>query len=951
MPALEMPPAGGTAHFGRFVLQPALRRLEKDGAQVVLGGRALDILSILVDRAGEIVSHQELQERVWRNVVVEPSSLRVQMTALRKALGENGENYIINIAGRGYCFVAPVVRALADPVDLPAHVETAVPALKALVGRDEDVRTVIARLVETRFVTIAGTGGVGKTALAVAVAHALVPAFGGAVYFLDLSEVASPHAAHVMLGRAVLRRFVVAEGAVQGLAESLQEKRLLIVLDCCDRFPDAMGELTATFVHQAPHVHVLATSRERLGGDGETVFALSPLAFPPDADKVPVEQLPDYSGIQLLKQLVSRSTKAPQPDEADVRALARVTKQLDGLPLALELAAASILQGGIAHASSMADSRFALYMTDPATTIPRHASLNATLEWSYGQLTPEQRIVFRNLAVFAGPFTMTGIHKVAADEEIDPHSVNDVAKALLAKSMMYLDAGPESLRYRMLDTTRAFGLSKLITFGDGELVRRRHAAYITHALTLANAGGQGVPTTRLSDGLIYQLPNIRAALEWCFCPHGDATLGARLAAASAHVFGALWLNDEIHAWLTKALNTLDEQWRGTKLELELRAAILTNIAEPENVHLIPAQLPAIIELADRFGSQIYRVEARAWDIMLMAVQRPINESMERAQTLRQLAASSDDYPTRLLGDWLLGLTCHLSGALERVAPLCESATTISFSSESIFFSGAQNTAWVGAVGSLARTLWLQGQPEKALRIARAAISGLGRGISDYRLVRKFFVPLFIWAGAFGDAEDLLATVDQESGHALDVGLARMYLAALNLRTGNHDQALAFFQESYGKLYGEADKGMVATGMAEAYALRREFVPALQAIACASAAGEKLGESFFTPERLRVTGMVAALEQSSDLADAETWFLRAIDCATRQGSLSFALRAVTSLARFYQGRGSEAKAHAMLAGIYNQFTEGLLTPDLVEARDLLDALQNEHRAPARLAMRG
>ena len=946
------PSTAENSAFGSFLLHPLARRLEKDGAPVTLGGRALDILVLLVARAGEVVSHHELQSAVWPNVLVEQSSLRVQMNLLRKALGETDEGgqYIINITGRGYCFVAPVTRILEEPSSGPANAETSLPRLKPLVGRDQVIRRVIAQLVEKRFVTLVGTGGVGKTAVAVAAAAALVPAFNRAVYFLDLGEVTSPHAAHVMLGRAALRRIVVAEGAVQGLADSLRGKRLLIVLDCCDRIAGAMGELAATLLRATRDVHVLATSRERLGGDGETVISLPPLATPPDAATLPAAALAEYAGVKLMTHLISRFGGSVAPSDADLRAMANMTRRLDGLPLALELAAAGIAQNGVEQTSSMIDSRFALFMTSLQATMPRHASLSATLEWGYDQLTTEQKMIFRSLSVFSGPFAMDGVRHVAADVDMDEQAVTTAFMALLAKSMIAHEAGNETLRYRMLDTTRAFGMSKLLTLGEGDVVKRRHAAFMTRYLTRANAGVRGPSFGRQSETLSCNIHNIRSALEWCFSPFGEASLGARLAAASAQVFATLWLHAEGLSWAHRALSSLGEECAGTQLELDLRIAILVSACEPATFHHVQAQLPAVIALSDKWGDHVWRAEARALDIMLMAETRPIEKTIENAVVVREISVLSGDTPTRLLGDWVLGLAYHLAGVLNEVGPLCTSAATFVFSEESVFFGTAHMLAQTGALGSLARTLWLQGKCDTALRLAREAVIRLPDAANTQTL-RKFLVPLFTWCGAFEDAENLLAHVDEEAAHEIDAGTAYMHAGALSLARGHLDHAVSALQEAQTRRWSVAERGIVTINLAEALALRGNYLQARRMIEQAVEMVKGFGDSFFTPERYRVLGVVLSAGPPAEAPAAEAWFLRAIACATRQGSLSFALRAATNLARFYQARGDAAQAYAMLAGIYNQFTEGFDTPDLLAARHVLDRLQRPDYAQARMTVPG
>ena len=941
-----------TASFGAFVLHPLARRLEKDGVSVALGGRALDILVLLVARAGEIVSHQELQDTVWPNVLVEQSSLRVQVALLRKTLGGNdeGSQFIINVAGRGYCFAAPVKRSLRDRSIAPADPAASLPKAKPLVGRGQAVRNVIARLLEKRFVTLVGTGGVGKTAVAVAAAEALMQAFHGAMVFLDLGEVTTPHAAHVMLGRAALRRIVLAEGAVQGLAASLRDKRMLIVLDCCDHIAGAMGELAATLLRDTTQVHVLATSRERLGGEGETVIFLPPLAYPHEAGTLPAEALADYAGVRLLTDLVCRFGTPVASSDADLRAMAGMTRQMDGLPLALELAAASIAQNGLAATASMIDSRFALFMTNPHATMPRHASLSAALEWSYGQLTTEQKMVFRRLSAFSGPFTMDGARNVASDVDLDEDMVAATTVKLLAKSMMTQERGSESFRYRMLDTTRAFAMSKLLTFGEGDAVRRRHAVFMTQYLQRANASVRGLATGRRSEGLESNIHNIRAALVWCFSPHGDRILGAQLAAVSAQVFLILWLHAEGLKWSLRALASLDEEQMGTQLELDIRIAIITTAHEPASYHHIAAHLPALVKLADKHEDHVWRAEARAMDCMLMAEWRPIEETLENARVIQGISRLSGDAPTMLTADWLLGLAYHLRGALSEVGPLCTSAATFAFSLESVFYSGTQASAQIGAIGSLARTLWLQGKAEAALQVARDAVIRLA-ATTHREVLRKFFLPLFIWCGAFEDAESLLATVHEEAAHEIDVGTAYMHAGALSLARGDLDHAVSALQEAQTRRWSLAEQGMVTINLAEALARRCDFGLARQAIDRASDMVRAFGETFFTPEHYRVAGLVTSIASPAEAPDAEAWFLRALECAERQGSRGFALRAARDLARFYKAAGNARQAHTVLAKIYDQFTEGFDTPDLVTARDLLATLRRPAHARATIAVSG
>lgn len=942
MPEETKPQRGDTAQFGRFVLWLGERRLEKDASPVRLGGRALDILISLVGRAGEVLSQQELQDEVWPNVTVEPVSLRVQMTALRKVLGDGEEaaQYIVTIPNRGYCFVAPVTWTMPDAYALAGADQRRLPKLRPLVGREYSVSNVIAKLVETRFVTLTGTGGIGKTAVAIAVAHALASTFRDGVYFFDLSALASPAAVLVMLRRDVLRRYSISDRIFPPIAQAMGDKRALLVFDCCDHMAPAMGALAADLVSQTEGVHVLVTSREILRAPGETVITVAPLDYPVDASVLSGDELREYAAMRLLTQLIG--TGGLRPSEDDLRALAVMAAKLDGLPLALELAAHSIAETGIARTASLIASRFMLFLTNQCAPLPRHESLNAALEWSYAQLKSEQKAVLRNLSVFVGPFTLDGVHGVAVEAGLDAPAVAAALVTLSGKSLVSRDDRGEVPQYFLLDTTRSFAFSKLLTMGNAEAVQRRHAQYIENYFAEANAAAPGLPFGHNAHGLSVHIQNVRAALEWCFSPRGDLALGARIAAASARVFLILGLNQEGKRWFTLALESLDATSIGTRLEFDIRFAISAcNVSIIQNPVDMMDDAGAIVELADQVGDAITRLETRAWECMTCVQLRHSDETLSAAIYLRQLALSMDDYPAQLLGDWVLGMVQHFRGALEQVAPLCKSAATLSFTRENAYFSSMQKTFQVAAVGSLARTLWLRGTPDAAINMTRAALDRPNSLLAQRSNVPIFFIPLYIWVGDWQASENLLRNAQEKLIIAEGEGaFISAFRGEMYLKRGNIAEAVLLLQEYYdlhkdGPLF--AQMAVFSTDLAEALAISSQYMRAAQAMQTAFAVHEMFGESFFTPELYRVMGLVAAIAPPSVSPDAETWLLRAIDCAERQGSLSFRLRATISLAQLYRRKGAAGQARAMLSAVYNRFTEGFETIDLVAARNLLDQL--------------
>jgi DNA-binding winged helix-turn-helix (wHTH) protein len=262
--------------FGPFKLSVAERSLKRGEEVLSIGGRALDLLMILVERAGEVISHKELIARLWPDVTVEEANLRVHISALRKLLGDglDGARYISNVAGRGYCFVAAVARVLLQPdsAGIESRTHNLPARLATMLGRDQAVRQLLTKLTTCRFVSIVGPGGVGKTTAAIAIAHTLLADFGGAVFFVDLSALADSRLVPTAVASAL--GLVGREDPLFRLLGFLGDRRVLLVLDNCEHLVDAVAQLVERVVNEAPQTHILATTREALRAKGEHVHTL-----------------------------------------------------------------------------------------------------------------------------------------------------------------------------------------------------------------------------------------------------------------------------------------------------------------------------------------------------------------------------------------------------------------------------------------------------------------------------------------------------------------------------------------------------------------------------------------------------------------------------------------------------------------------------------------------------
>jgi DNA-binding winged helix-turn-helix (wHTH) protein len=349
--------------FGPFRLVASERLLTRDGAPVELGARAFEILIALVSTPNEVVSKNDLLSRVWSGVTVEESSLRVHVASLRKALGDgrDGARYITTLAGRGYCFVAPVSRASAtsdrvpavDSVGLSLHAN--LPSrLSRIVGRANDIAKLSGDLIDSRLVTIVGAGGVGKTTVAIAVAHQLEDAFGGSVLFVDFGMLSDP----TLVSTAVvstLGRSVQSDDATPGLIAFLKSRRVLLILDTCEHLVETVAPLVARIIESAPQVHILATSREALRVEGEHVYRLDALACPPDSPGLTAAAISEFPAMQLFVERAIASGARLELSDAEVPIVADICRKLDGVALAIELAARRVESHGLQQTAALLD--------------------------------------------------------------------------------------------------------------------------------------------------------------------------------------------------------------------------------------------------------------------------------------------------------------------------------------------------------------------------------------------------------------------------------------------------------------------------------------------------------------------------------------------------------------------------------------------------------------------
>jgi len=511
---------------------------------VAVGARAFDLLVVLVERAGQLVAKNDLLTSVWPGLVVEENNLQVQISALRKVLGPSA---LATIPGRGYRFELPVEGADAAPEAAPAgsmpsatperpRARTNLPTrILSLYGRAQELEMVKGLLRQHVVLTIVGAGGIGKTRVAQAVAAEVAVEsaadFPNGVWWVELAALSD--GAHVT--SAVARALGVQlpnDRPAAAIASLLASQRLLLVLDNCEHLTEDVAEFIETVCAAAPQVRFLVTSQESLKTAEEHVYRVGALAVPAD------DSATDALEAGAIKLFVARAQGVDSNfvlTPAHTPAVIEICRRLDGIPLAIELAAARVPLLGVEGLRSRLDERFNVLTAGARVVLRRHQTLRATLDWSHGLLTPDEQTVFRRLGVFAGSFALEAAQHVASDDRIDAWAALDQLGALVDKSLVLAEGDPVP-RYRLLETTRAYALERLAEAGETERTLRRHAEALFTLLAAYEVGDRRwrlMPTDAIAAA---ELDNLRAALGWATTFAEGADLVVPLAGVSYPVW-------------------------------------------------------------------------------------------------------------------------------------------------------------------------------------------------------------------------------------------------------------------------------------------------------------------------------------------------------------------------------------------------------------------------------
>lgn len=521
-------------HFGDFRLLPEAQALLHKGQGVSLGGRGFDILTMLVSRAGEVVSKAELFAHVWPGYIVHDHNLKVNVGNLRRSLAEldPATDYIATIAGRGYKFVAAVESnspAVARNVPSIRSHYTTPPQVRQLLGRDDAIRQTSEQLDQPGYLTIVGPGGAGKTSLAITVARHCC-GVDEAIAFADLSTVSDPRFVVPAIASA-LGISLGLDDPIAGVIDVLRSGRLVLIVDNCEHVISMAAMVVERISSEVPAARIIATSREPLRTRNEQIHFLSGLAYPDDATSLPVSEVLEFPAIQLFITRVHGSGIAEPTDEY-VRSIVSICRRLDGLALAIELAAgtASVL------ASSALDDLFRDgfgSMNRGARDAPlRHQTLEATLDWSYRLLPEREAVLLGLLSVFSGRFNADDVEAMYSAGALDPMAGRDALSQLVAKSLVSAQSDGGTVHYRLAESTGAYAAQRLFGSHYREKARRQFAIRIRDKLQIAEREWSSQTSRDWLRKYRRQIDDVRAAIGWAFDPAGDAGLGVEIVVAA-----------------------------------------------------------------------------------------------------------------------------------------------------------------------------------------------------------------------------------------------------------------------------------------------------------------------------------------------------------------------------------------------------------------------------------
>ena len=893
------------------------RELRVLGSTVPVGGRAFEVIELLARSAGEIVTKDEFMDRIWPGAIVSENTLHVHAMAIRKALGPY-RGLLKTESRRGYRLLGDWTVSRHDAAKLPfgwhrmqvdrESTVTNFPApVASLIGRSAAVARARDLMSAYRAVTLTGPGGIGKTSLALQAARGSIGEHPDGGWLVELASLSDPTLVPMAVARAL--RLLAGPDTVtsESIARTIGDQRLLLVLDNCEHLVGAVASLAETLVAHCASTTIVSTSRETLRISGECVYRVPPLAVPA-AGREEADHILNHSAVELSIARTKALDQDFSPHADELPTIAAICRHLDGIPLAIEFAAANASTVGVQQVAAHLHDRFALLKHGRRTALPRHRTLRAMLDWSYDLLSEAEQRLLRHLGIFAGGFTIGAAAAVINAGGVDSSPVTEDIANLVAKSLVVLD-GDMASRWYLLETIRAYALEKLAENNERDGAALRHAAYFGALFPRAAPAPRASGSGNDRSDRFREIDNVRAALDWCFSADGDRTLGIDLTLgystdpSSFVPAGGVWQSRD---FLTSALGNAE-----ASDDLEAQARILQLFY---NHHSIRAERGRALAAAAR----LLQVANRIGDVALSGM---ANLLMGSALVLLGRPREAQEYLARYpKAD---------DPALRRRGP---------------FGFPVEHPALVRVYMSL--VLWLRGFIDQSRSNVQASLDEPGVTDDPLLLFRLLYFGTCRIAPTTGD----VAAAEQYIARLVEVATRinvpfwqtteRFASGRSMIERGEFAQGVALLNDAFDvcrrtgwrMTYSEF-KGALATGLAGLGQLDKALTAVNEGLD--DAVHGEHGYDIFFAELLRIKGDI--LLGLGAVTAVEESYREALNVARQQEALLWELRAALGLARLCVKQGRSSEAGQLVAQVYDRFTEGFETPDLRATTVFLDEL--------------
>ncbi|CCB64937.1 putative transcriptional regulator [Hyphomicrobium sp. MC1] len=934
--------------FGCYRLIPGRQLLLRDGVPIPLGSRALSLLTTLVQRSGELVTKEELIAATWPDVFVHDSNLKVNMYSLRRSLGDTQKRptYVATIPGRGYRFVAAVQMSMfdiADPLPMAAAGPNKLPGQSDIIGREREIAELLGLLRTNKHVTIAGAGGVGKTTVAIEAARACEENCADGICFVDLSTVDSPTAVPTVLVDALGIRGNPSD-SLAAVLDHLRRRHMLVVLDNCEHILPAASIFAQRLISEQGSSTLLATSREPLATSAENVFWLRPLDCPPDDDGMIAEEALRFPALNLFVRRASEASEYKLID-ADCGAIAQICRSLDGLPLAIELAAAKLETNAPQELLAALGEHLNFNNQHNEGVHSRQETLLATIDWSFRLLSPDEAMIFRLVSVFADAFELDDVVDIAIAAGLNPAAVTIGLGGLVAKSLVTAHVRGAGLRYRLLDSTRRYATQRRHEDPIEAQARLCHARRMLTVFEQSDVEWDWRETYDWTRRYRDRLADLRAALAWAFGEGCEPELGIRLTVAAIPLWFEVSLVSEAQAQVELALDAADTFPCDDVLKAKLACARAWNLAYSRKVvpELQEAWIAAI-DLAKRSGNVGLILQSVLGLSLYLLETGSIPEAIESLKELGNISSRHRDWSVSPEYERAMALARAYSGHLAESREVFDRlALTYAQPDRRSRMAGFQVDRYIGIRSLLPFVAWMNGHPDYAAATARDAVEkagSLGHLVSQSNAIAMAALPVSLWNGdlvSLDRYQARLKSIVELENIAIWVPDQQFHEAALRELRGEQHAV----DDLRTAIEGIIESGLCSRiGMklgilADALTRQGRLDEASNALARAFHHQASQGERWCCCELQRIEASI--LRRGGESARSERLLEVALDEAREIGAVSFELRIASDLASHHLESDRYSDGLALLDPVYRKFSKGFTTKDLTTASQLLHRL--------------